>query len=146
VNDKVLLEGLDIEGLGTGLDGIKVLAVGNLTVRKCSIRNFSQNGIEFATSAASRGFIEDSQILGNVGGVALNPSAGSVGVFIERTLVDKNSSFATKLNSLSTILANSSTFTGSPTAILYNGGGTFTSTGTNLLIGTGAPNASTPLK
>lgn len=142
--DKVLLEGLDIEGLGTGLDGVHVLQVGNLTIHKCSIRNFTQNGVNFVTSNTARGFIEDSQILGNNGGVNLAPTGGWAGVFVERTLVDKNTAFATQLNNLSTIVANFSTFTGSPTAISYSGGGTFDSTGNNLFTGTGVP-TETPL-
>src|SRR6476469_7414786 len=46
VNDRVLLEGLDIEGLGTGLNGVTV--TGNLKelyVIRCEIRHFTQNGI-----------------------------------------------------------------------------------------------------
>src|SRR4051794_5850864 len=42
----VVLRGLDIEGLGTGLVGIKVLAAGNVHVENCTINNFTQNGID----------------------------------------------------------------------------------------------------
>ena len=52
----VVLRGLDIEGLGTGLDGIKVLGgLGSLHVEKCTINNFrgtNGSGIEIATSTA----------------------------------------------------------------------------------------------
>ena len=43
--DKVLLEGLDFEGLGTGLDGIKMIGTGKLFIRKCTIRNFTITGV-----------------------------------------------------------------------------------------------------
>ena len=48
-NDKVLLQGLDIEGLGAttgtpGLNGIRIIGGGRTTIRKCAIRNFSGNG------------------------------------------------------------------------------------------------------
>src|SRR4029077_13097389 len=33
--DKVLLEGLDIEGLGTGLNGINIIGGGKTTIRRC---------------------------------------------------------------------------------------------------------------
>src|SRR5512141_582852 len=33
--DTVLLEGLDIEGLGTGLNGVQIVGGGKVTVRKC---------------------------------------------------------------------------------------------------------------
>src|SRR5436305_2079853 len=43
----VVLRGLDIEGLGTGLSGIKVLSAGAVHVENCTINNFTQSGIEF---------------------------------------------------------------------------------------------------
>jgi len=49
----VVLRGLDIEGLGTGLAGIKVLAAGSVHVEKCTINNFTQLGIDFVPSAAA---------------------------------------------------------------------------------------------
>src|SRR6516164_1945938 len=52
--DKVLLEGLDIEGLGTGLDGVRIIGGGKTTIRRCSIRNFTQNGINLAGTANAR--------------------------------------------------------------------------------------------
>ena len=33
--DRVVLEGLDIEGLGTGLNGVQVLRAGNVTIIRC---------------------------------------------------------------------------------------------------------------
>src|ERR1043165_8625685 len=52
----VVLRGLDIEGLGPGLVGIKVLGgLGSLHVEKCTINNFkgaNGSGIEIATSSA----------------------------------------------------------------------------------------------
>src|SRR5215467_12245215 len=38
--DNVILRGLDIEGLGTGLSGINLLGVGTLTTEKCTINGF----------------------------------------------------------------------------------------------------------
>src|SRR6185312_8555815 len=57
VNDTIILRGLDIEGLGTGLAGIKFLAGGALYVEKCNINHFTQNGIEFAPNQASAAFL-----------------------------------------------------------------------------------------
>jgi hypothetical protein len=59
VADKVLLEGLDIEGLRTGLDGVKMIGTGKLYIRKCSIRNFTENGVNVAGTANTRVFVED---------------------------------------------------------------------------------------
>ncbi len=64
VNDRVVLRGLDIEGLGTGLNGIRFLAGASLHVQKCMIRNFrgaapNGNGISFAPSGTSELFVDD---------------------------------------------------------------------------------------
>jgi hypothetical protein len=50
--DVVVLRGLDIEGLGTGLNGITVITGGTVFVEKCTINHFTQSGINFATTVA----------------------------------------------------------------------------------------------
>jgi hypothetical protein len=84
--DAVVLRGLDIEGLGTGLVGIKVLgALGSLHVEKCTINNFrGTNGsaIEIAPTIAGtvQVFIKDTIVRrngqGTGGGIFFNPAAG----------------------------------------------------------------------
>src|SRR5882672_3584378 len=44
--DTIILRGLDLEGMGTGLDGINFQSGGTLHVEKCTINNFKTNGIE----------------------------------------------------------------------------------------------------
>src|SRR5947199_5258577 len=72
--DFVVLRGLDIEGLGTGLSGIKVLSVGSLHVEKCTINNFTQSGIEFvptsATVITNQLYVSNSIVRNNVGAAA----------------------------------------------------------------------------
>ena len=48
----VILRGLDIEGLGTGLAGIKFLAGNSLSVENCTINNFTQPAIDFEPNLA----------------------------------------------------------------------------------------------
>jgi hypothetical protein len=81
--DRVVLRGLDIEGLGTGLNGINFLAGGNLHVERCTINNFTQAGIRFAPSGASRLYVEDTIVRnnnptggGSFAGIFVNPAAG----------------------------------------------------------------------
>jgi hypothetical protein len=45
--DTVILRGLDIEGLGTGISGILVNTGGNVFVENTSINNFTDSGIKF---------------------------------------------------------------------------------------------------
>ncbi|HKH45172.1 MAG TPA: hypothetical protein VKM72_10955 [Thermoanaerobaculia bacterium] len=86
----VVLRGLDIEGLGTGLVGIKVLGgLGSLHVEKCTINNFrgaNSSGIEIATTVAgtTQVFIKDTIIRNNGqntgGAILINPSGAGVAV------------------------------------------------------------------
>src|SRR5687767_3407303 len=82
----VVLRGLDFEGLGTGLVGIKVLGgLGSLHVEKCTINNFrgaNSSGIEVSptTAATTRVFIKDTIVrnngAGTGAGILVNPGAG----------------------------------------------------------------------
>jgi len=49
----VTLRGLDIEGLNTGLTGIRVLSAGAVHVENCTINRFTQVGIDFVPTSAS---------------------------------------------------------------------------------------------
>ena len=51
--DVVVLRGLDIEGLGTGLDGIKVITGGTVHVEKCTINHLTGSGINFSPTVAN---------------------------------------------------------------------------------------------
>ncbi len=65
-SDKVVLRGLTIDGLGTGLDGISFVAGGNLYVENCTVNNFSRYGIDFApTSGSGKLFITDTVVRNN---------------------------------------------------------------------------------
>src|SRR5436305_10403403 len=69
--DVVVLRGLDIEGLGTGLDGIKGLGgLAALHVEKCTINAFrgsNGSGIEIAptTAGTTKVFIKDTIVRNN---------------------------------------------------------------------------------
>jgi len=84
----VVLRGLDIEGLGTGLDGIKVLGgLAALHVEKCTVNNFrgaNGSGIEIATSLAgtTQVLIKDTIVRNNGqgtgAGIIINPTGSAV--------------------------------------------------------------------
>ena len=78
--DTVILKGLDIEGLGTGLDGIKVDSGLQVYVINCRIHHFVNNGINMASSTSgAKVFIKDSIIIQN-GTLNSNPLTGGVNV------------------------------------------------------------------
>jgi len=51
----VVLRGLDINGIGAGLDGVQFLAGGSLVIEDCVIYGFAQNGIAFLPGTPSAG-------------------------------------------------------------------------------------------
>jgi len=72
-NDQVILEGLDIEGLGTGLNGITVTgAIKRVYVNKCWINGFTQNGINMAsTTSGARLLVTNTTITKSTTGVTV---------------------------------------------------------------------------
>jgi hypothetical protein len=75
----VRLRNLQIDGLTTGLDGIKFLAGKTLFVERCRIFDFTGNGVNFSPNQATASFLNvfDSVIdNNNVGGILVAPAGG----------------------------------------------------------------------
>lgn len=90
-NDVVVLRGLTIEGVGSGLFGIKFLAGGALHVENCTINGFTQGGIDFGSSTPSDLFVKDTYIRDNIGvGIFLHPTA-AVAASIDGVRLERNS-------------------------------------------------------
>lgn len=95
----VILRGLDIEGLGTGLAGIRVLAAGSVHVENCTINNFTQWGIDFSptsvTIVTNQLHVRNSIIRNNLGslsgGIRISPGANVTAVaMVENTQLRNN--------------------------------------------------------
>jgi hypothetical protein len=147
-SDKVLLEGLDIEGLGTGLDGVKMIWTGKLFIRNCSIRNFTGNGVNVAGTASARVFVDGSVITGNNVGVNVKGIGGVPNTAgVEHSVIDNNTTVAVQVDGAgSAVVLNGSTLTGSPSSIIETNGGSAISYGNNVLRGAGAPTQTLPLQ
>jgi hypothetical protein len=96
VNDYLFLKGLDIEGLGTGINGINFLNGGFLHVEDCVIRHFTGSGISI-TAPGSTGFqITRTTVFSNGNGssgagIRIAPSSnGSSKGVIDRVIADRN--------------------------------------------------------
>src|SRR6266513_23547 len=85
VNDNVTLRGIDINGAGTGLNGIRFLAGKALIVDNCQIYGFTTRGIDVALSAAASVDVKDTRI-NNVGGdgIRVASTAGGASFSAER--------------------------------------------------------------
>lgn len=144
-SDVVVLEGLDFQGLGTGIHGVNVLSGAGVYVIRCNIKGFAQNGINMASSTpGARVFIRDSTIIRNNGGVNVQGSSNVAS--ITSSLIDGNSSFAIQANGAGNILGVISTIlNASPTSVsLLNGAQAFSFGPSNVISGAGSFSATQP--
>jgi hypothetical protein len=86
--DVVVLRGLDIEGLGTGLSGITVITGGSVFVENCTINRFTQSGINFAPTVANSQLHVLDTIVRNNGNFAASTGQG---IFVAPTSTAKAS-------------------------------------------------------
>ena len=88
-NDVVILRNLRINGIGSGLNGVRFLAGKDLNVENCFIFGFTQNGVDIAlnqATAASAHIINT--VIKNNGGVgvrATNAVTPAVGVVVDES-------------------------------------------------------------
>ncbi|HWM90330.1 MAG TPA: right-handed parallel beta-helix repeat-containing protein [Thermoanaerobaculia bacterium] len=120
----VVLRGLDFEGLGTGLSGIRVLSAGSVHVENCTINRFTQFGIDFAptsvTTHTAQLHVSNSIIRNNAGinsgGIRIKPgvNVSAVGM-IENTQL-RNSNVGLRVEDNSRVTAKDTTAAGNTTA------------------------------
>lgn len=84
-SDVVTIRNISINGAGSGLNGIRFIAGAALHIEDCVIFNFSQKGVEFTPTGASRLFISDTIIRNNnnaANGGAVRLAVGAAGSVI----------------------------------------------------------------
>lgn len=145
-SDKVVLQGLDFEGLGSGLNGVSFISGLEVIILDCSIRDFVQNGVNVASSTSgARLVIQNSQILNNgtngtanTGGVKVQGNGvGNVAALVN-TMVENNQNYGLQV----TGSANIATFTNSwvnPTGIVSASSGVLIGIGPSNFFASGAP-------
>jgi hypothetical protein len=70
----VILKGLDIDGVGTGLNGISILSCAAVYVEDTRIHNFTQRGINFVPSGNCTLYVRNTVIRDNTN----NPNGGGI--------------------------------------------------------------------
>ena len=89
-NDQITLRGLDIDGLGTGLVGVKFFAGKALIVENCQIYGFTQNGIEATLGATASVDVKDTRINNVVGaGIKVHTTAGNVALLADHVAISR---------------------------------------------------------
>ena len=99
VNDVVILKGLDIDGVNTGIKGLSFIAGASLIVQDCVIRNFGASGglgIAFNPTGASTLLVLNTVVTHNGsavngGGIQISPSgAGTAKALLNHVTVERN--------------------------------------------------------
>lgn len=138
-----IIEGLDIEGLGTGLNGVTFLQGSLLIINNCTINKFTQSGVNAASSTAgARTVINKSVItsngtnaVANTGGVTVS---GSNIVNINDTLIQNNLNYGVQATGGSAIAAFTRSIV-TPTGIVSVSSGGLVSIGPSNFFAAGAP-------
>jgi len=80
--DVVNLRNLDINGVGTGLNGVNVFSAQAVVVEHSKIYNFTNYGINFAPTSANAKLLVSNSIISNnaQGGIYVAPGAGNYGM------------------------------------------------------------------
>lgn len=116
-SDKVVIRGLSLNGIGTGLSGIRFLAGASLHVEDCVISGFS-TGIEVNKSAAAKVYLRNTVTRNNSSsGVFLFSSTGTVDVALENCQSTNNGSGIVARNN-TCVAVHGGAFSGNGTGIL----------------------------
>ncbi|HSX62911.1 MAG TPA: right-handed parallel beta-helix repeat-containing protein [Tahibacter sp.] len=114
VNDVVTLRGLQMNGVLTGVNGIRFLAGGRLIVEDCAIQGVANNGIDLSPTTASRVLVRNTTISRVAGGSAISVTpgvGGSVALVMENTRLFSNKNGLTVVSGTATV--NDSVVSGS---------------------------------
>ena len=148
--DVVVLRGLDFDGVGTGLAGIKFNTGAGLLVQDCSIRNFSSAsglGIAFTPSTSATLSVVNTVVHHNGsasagGGIQVAPSgAATAGALLNRVTVEKNfvGVAAIGVGPASNLMIFGSTVAGNASiGIVASGGGATARVGSSVITNNGA--------
>lgn len=117
--DIVTIRGLSIEGAGTGLNGIRILAAREVHIENCIIKGFLNRGIIVENTANNVNvYVRNTSIhtnngastpAGNSGAILLRPSGtGSASALIENSHLDQNT-FGLRVEANSRATVNNTT-------------------------------------
>ncbi len=147
-SDRVVLEGLDIEGAGsggaTGLNGIRVLNAGSLLIVRNSIRNF-MTGIDINSGSQLKIAVQDNIIANNsVAGISV-AGAGTGHLKLDNNLLFSNPAIGLVVNGAGNdaVISNNQIYSSTPGMSIINGA-TVKSFGGNLITSGDSPTTTAP--
>jgi hypothetical protein len=90
-SDNVILRNLRINGIGTGINGIRWLAGKSLAVENCDIFGFTNNGIDIAKSDGGKAYVIDTRVRNNgVTGLQSRNTLNNVQTTVDNSRFENN--------------------------------------------------------
>ena len=116
-SDVVILRNLRINGIGTGINGIRWLAGKALTVENCDIFGFTTNGIDIAKADGGKAFVHNT-VVQNVGqaGLSVQSTTTNTSVDIDTSRFDLGGTFGVIAGSFSRVTVSKSVASGNASA------------------------------
>src|SRR5438552_17814514 len=88
-SDVVILRNLRLNGIGTGINGIRFLSGKALIVDKCEIFGFTTNGVDIALGASAHAWVTETNIENlSQSGIRATTTAGTVSVSVDGVHVE----------------------------------------------------------
>jgi hypothetical protein len=140
-NDIVNLSGLDLEGFGSGLNGVNIVGGGSVVIRQTSIHHFTGNGVNLVGAANAKVLVQDCVIADNGGGVNVHGAGGVANTaVIDHTTIESHTSFAVQSAQGGAAFLSSSNLIGTGPKVVLSGtpAGTVGTYGNNVIRGTSA--------
>jgi len=145
-SDAVILKGLDFEGIGTGLVGVKFNTGASLIIENCIIRNFGGAnglGIGFNPTGASTLLVlntivtHNGTVAGGGGGIQIMPSGGSASALLSHVSVEKNNVGIAAIGAAANVQIDNSTVSANAGIGMVAGGGGVIRIGRSAIVNNG---------
>jgi hypothetical protein len=153
--DVIHLRGLDIDGIGTGLAGVRIMGAGYVDISNCLIRGFkggNGTGILVApTSSVVKVLVSDTNISNNAAGLTVQPGTGGYAkVMLNRVNINGNTVAGIQaFTARAEVDLSNTVVTGNLKGLLANTNSAIISFGNNVIINNpvnGAPTQTVPLQ
>jgi hypothetical protein len=123
--DDIYLRNLNIEGAGTGINGVRVLQARNVTLQDMNIRNFTTTGIDVASATDVRTYVTDVSVHDARIGLSVKTTAAvSSTAFVDQSRFAQNSTTGIKVDGSNAVVLLSDSVLTNPTSDtnIVNGG------------------------
>jgi hypothetical protein len=120
-NDRVILRGLSLNGLGSGLSGVRFLTGAQLTVENCFVVGFTVNGIDVELTGSGNVSVTNSYITGGNKGIFATATAVSAVTVKDTSILRALVGFEAQANVVA-MLTNTDIASANNSAVRASGG------------------------